>query len=57
MASLVQPDQLRSRIRRWAAEETDRGRLPARAVQVIDAALYRGEPTTATEIIAWAGSW
>ena len=43
MASLAQPEQLRTRIRRWAAEETDRGRLPAKAVQVIDAALYRGE--------------
>lgn len=43
MAGLVQPEQLRVRIRRWAAEETERGVLPAKAVQVIDAALYRGE--------------
>ena len=33
MAGLVEPDQLRSRIRRWAAEETDGGRLPAKAIQ------------------------
>lgn len=56
MASLVQPDWLRSRIRRWAAEETDRGRLPAKAVQVIDAALYRGElPRGEVESIVGTG--
>jgi Fic family protein len=56
MASLVQPEQLRSRIRRWAAEEMDRGTLPAKAVQVIDAALYRGElPRGEVESIVGTG--
>ncbi len=43
MARLVEPDQLRLRIRRWATEETDLGRLPPKAVQLLDAVLYRGE--------------
>lgn len=56
MASLVEPDRLRSRIRRWAAEETARGTLPAKAVQVIDAALYRGElPRGEVESIVGTG--
>ncbi|WP_231731361.1 MULTISPECIES: Fic family protein [Sphingomonas] len=56
MAGLVEPDQLRSRIRRWAAEETDGGRLPAKAIQVIDAALYRGElPRGEVESIVGTG--
>ncbi|MCE3590001.1 Fic family protein, partial [Escherichia coli] len=56
MAGLVEPEQLRSRIRRWAAEETDRGRLPAKAIQVIDAALYRGElPRGEVESIVGTG--
>ena len=56
MARLVEPDRLRSRIRRWAAEETDSGTLPAKAVQVIDAALYRGElPRGEVESIVGTG--
>lgn len=55
-AGLVEPEQLRSRIRRWAAEETEGGRLPAKAIQVIDAALYRGElPRGEVESIVGTG--
>jgi Fic family protein len=43
MEQLVQPDRLRERILRWAAEESDGSRLPAKAGAVLEALLYRGE--------------
>ena len=43
MEQLVQPDRLRERILRWAAEESDGNRLPAKAGAVLEALLYRGE--------------
>ncbi|WP_226948660.1 Fic family protein [Rhizorhabdus wittichii] len=56
MAGLVEPDQLRPRIHRWAAEETERGTLPPKAVNVIDAVLYRGElPRGEVEAIVGTG--
>jgi Fic family protein len=56
MAGLVEPDQLRPRIRRWAAEETERGTLAPKAINVIDAVLYRGElPRGEVEAIVGTG--
>lgn len=56
MAKLVEPDQLRARIHRWAAEETELGRLPPKAVHVIDAVLYRGDlPRSEVESIVGTG--
>jgi Fic family protein len=43
MEQLVQPDRLRERILRWAGEESDGNRLPAKAGAVLEALLYRGE--------------
>jgi Fic family protein len=43
MESLVQPDRLRTRILMWAEEEVRLGALPARAGQILEALLYRGE--------------
>ena len=43
MESLLRPDQLRSRILRWADEEARAGALPANSGQLLEAALYRGE--------------
>ncbi len=43
MESLVQPDRLRTRILMWAEEEVRLGGLPARAGQILEALLYRGE--------------
>lgn len=43
MESLVQPDRLRARIMIWAEEEIRMETLPAKAGQVLDALLYRGE--------------
>ena len=43
MEQLVQPDRLRERILRWAAEESDGNRLPAKGGAVLEALLYRGE--------------
>ena len=43
MEQLVQPDQLRERILRWAHHEADTGRLPAKSATVLDALLYQGE--------------
>lgn len=43
MESLVQPDRLRTRIMIWAEEEIRMDNLPAKAGQVLDALLYRGE--------------
>jgi Fic family protein len=43
MEELVQPDRLRGRILQWADEEVRAGTLPARAGQVLEAALFRGE--------------
>jgi len=43
MESLVQPAKLRARILTWTEEETRTGALPAKAGQVLEAVLYRGE--------------
>jgi Fic family protein len=43
MEGLVQPDRLRARILVWAEEEARLGGLPARAGNVIEAILYRGD--------------
>lgn len=43
MASLVEPDRLRTRIHQWVGEEAALGNLPAKAANVLDAVLYRGE--------------
>ena len=43
MESLMQPKRLRDRIRIWAEEEVRAGELPPKAIQVLDAILYRGE--------------
>jgi Fic family protein len=43
MESLMQPDRLRARIMLWAEEETRLNVLPAKAGQVIEAVLYRGQ--------------
>jgi Fic family protein len=43
MASLVEPDRLRARIHRWVAEEAELGMLSAKAANILDAVLYRGE--------------
>jgi Fic family protein len=43
MEDLVQPDRLRTRVLLWAEEETRSGLLPAKAGQILEAVLYRGE--------------
>lgn len=43
MEQLVQPNRLRERILLWAEEQTRAGALPARAGQVLEAVLFRGE--------------
>ena len=43
METLVQPDRLRDRILRWAEEEVRANSLPAKAGQVMEAVLFRGE--------------
>jgi Fic family protein len=43
MRGLVEPEALRSRIMRWAEDETRADRLPLRASTVLEALLYRGE--------------
>ena len=43
MDSLIQPERLRARMIMWAEEETRIGTLPARAGQILEAILYRGE--------------
>jgi Fic family protein len=43
MESLVRPDTLRTRILLWAEEEARSSKLPAKAGQVLEAVLYRGE--------------
>jgi Fic family protein len=43
MEGLIQPGRLRDRILLWAEEEVRGGGLPARAGQVLDAVLFRGE--------------
>jgi|SRR5688572_26710743 Fic family protein len=43
MEQLTEPGQLRARIIGWAEDETRVGALPARAGQVLEAILYRGE--------------
>lgn len=43
MEKLVQPNRLRDRIRIWVEEEVRADALPAKAGNVLDAVLYRGE--------------
>ncbi len=43
MESLMQPEQLRARVLLWAEEESRLGKLPPRARQLLEVALYRGE--------------
>ena len=43
MEGLMQPDQLRTRILTWAAEEMRLNRLPPKANNILEALLYRGE--------------
>ncbi|MDO8680149.1 MAG: Fic family protein [Acidobacteriota bacterium] len=43
MEGLVQPDRLRERLLQWAQEEMRSDALPARADQIIEAVLFRGE--------------
>jgi Fic family protein len=43
MRELVEPNRLRRRILRWADEEIRAGTLPAKAGQVLEAVLFRGE--------------
>jgi Fic family protein len=43
MRSLMQPEQLRTRILLWAEEEVRLGVLPPKAGSVLEAVLYRGE--------------
>jgi Fic family protein len=43
MQRLVEPDRLRARIHQWVGEEAALGNLPAKAANVLDAVLYRGE--------------
>lgn len=43
MEDLVQPDRLRTRVLRWADEETRSALLPAKAGQILEAILYRGK--------------
>ncbi len=43
MRELMQPETLRARILRWAQEEAQLGKLPARASTLLEAILYRGE--------------
>ncbi|MCZ6925353.1 MAG: Fic family protein, partial [Rickettsia endosymbiont of Ixodes persulcatus] len=43
MEKLMQPDLLRTRILLWAREESQLGKLPPQAVQILEAILYRGE--------------
>ena len=43
MERLMEPGQLRARIISWADDESKIGALPAKAAQVLEAVLYRGE--------------
>lgn len=43
MEELVQPDRLRDRVLIWAEEEMRAGTLPAKAGQVLESVLFRGE--------------
>lgn len=43
MEKLMEPSQLRARILSWAEDESKVGSLPAKAGQILEAILYRGE--------------
>ena len=43
MEELMEPNRLRTRILLWAEEEIRLGQIPAKAGQVLEAVLYRGE--------------
>jgi Fic family protein len=43
MEGLMEPNRLRTRILLWAEEEARLGRIPAKARQILEAVLYRGE--------------
>lgn len=56
MERLTQPDQLRARILLWAEEEIKLGQLPAKAGNILEAVLYRGElPRADTAAVVGAG--
>lgn len=56
MSELVEPNRLRTRIQQWAGEEVALGNLPAKAANVLDAVLYRGElPRGELETIVGTG--
>jgi hypothetical protein len=43
MEELMEPNRLRTRILLWAEEEIRLGQIPAKAGQILEAVLYRGE--------------
>ncbi len=43
MDSVMQPEQLRTRILIWTKEEIEMGHLPQQSMQILEAILYRGE--------------
>jgi Fic family protein len=43
MESLMQPEQLRTRILLWAEEQVRLGNLPPKSGAILEAVLYRGE--------------
>jgi len=56
MESLVEPGRLRVRIRRWVAEEAELGNLPTKAINILEAVLYRGElPRADLEAVVGTG--
>lgn len=56
MSGLVEPNRLRTRIHQWVGEEAALGNLPAKAANVLDAVLYRGElPRGELETIVGTG--
>jgi Fic family protein len=56
MEELAQPDRLRSRIVLWADEEVKLGTLPAKAGNILEAVLYRGElPRGEADTVVGAG--
>ncbi len=56
MESLMKPEELQTRVRVWAEEETRLSRLPAGSVTILDALLYRGElPRSAVPTLLGVG--
>jgi hypothetical protein len=52
MEKLVQPDRVRDRIRLWVEEEVRANSLPAKAGQVLEAVLFRGELAASRKAIS-----